>query len=71
MKTTRPIFALILPVGLILLWAVPILTSNEFDAGWFAIELCVLMGTYLMLVYPGLFSFIARRNKQITYRAMA
>ena len=71
MKTTRSTSTLILSVGIFLLWATPILTSSEFDAGWFAIELCVLMGTYVMLVCPGLFSFIPRRNKQITYRAMA
>lgn len=71
MKTTHFILALIMPVGLILLWAVPILTSNEFDAGWFAVELCVLTGTYLMLAHPGLFGFIARRGRKITYRAMA
>ena len=71
MKTIRPILALIVPGGLVLLWTVPILTSNEFDAAWIAIEFCVLMGTYLMLAHSGLFSFIARRNKKITYRAMA
>ncbi len=71
MKTTRSASVLILSVGIFLLWATPILASNEFDAGWFAIEFCVLMGTYVMLVYPSLFSFIPRRNKQTTYSAMA
>ena len=71
MKTTHFILALIMPVALILLWAIPILTSNEFDAGWAAVELCVLIGTYLMLAHPGLFGFIARRGRKITYRAMA
>ncbi len=71
MKTNHRIFALILPVGLFLLWATPILMSEEFDAVWFAIDFGILMGTYLMLAYPELFSFMARRNKQITCRAMA
>lgn len=71
MKTTRFIFASILTAGLFLLWAVPILASNEFDAVWFAIDLCIFTGTYLMLAFPGLFRPIARRNKQLTCRAMA
>ena len=71
MKTTRPIFALIVPAGLVLLWAIPILTSNEFDAGWFAIEFCVLMGAYIVYAHPGLFSFIPRRDRKVTYRTGA
>jgi len=70
-KTTHSIFAFISTVGLIVLWAFPILTSEQLDAGWLAIDFCILVGTYLMLAYPGLFGFMARRNKQLTCRAMA
>ncbi len=71
MTTNRFIFALISIAGLVLLWAAPILTSKGFNTSWFAIDLCILMGTYLMLAYPGLFGAIARRKKQLTCRAMA
>ena len=67
----KTIFALILTAGLVLLWAFPVLTSKEFDAGWFAMDLCIFMGTYLMLVCPELFSSIARRKKQFTSRVPA
>ncbi len=71
MKTTRIIFALVLTAGLVLLWAMPILSSKDFDASRFAIDLCIFMGTYLMLVCPDLFSSIARREKRFTSRAQA
>lgn len=71
MKTTHFILALIMPVALILLWAAPILTSSELDAGWVAVEFCVLTGTYLMLAHPGLFSSMARSGRKITYSALA
>ena len=69
MKTT--ISTLISAIGLFLLWATPILRSEEFDAGWFVIDLGIWVGTYLMLVHPELFSFMARRNKQIMCSALA
>ena len=68
MKTT---FALILTAALVLLWAFPVLTSKDFDMGRFAIDFCLFMGTYLMLVCPELFSPIARRTKQLTSRVPA
>ena len=67
----KTISALILTAGLVLLWAFPVLTSKEFDAGRFTLDLCIFMGTYLMLVCPELFSFIARRKKQFTSRVPA
>ncbi len=70
MKTIRPIFALILTAGLVLLWAAPILTSEEFDVGRFAMDLSLFMVGYLMLVCPDLFRALARRKK-FTGRALA
>jgi hypothetical protein len=69
-KTIRPIFALILSATLVLLWVAPILTSEGFDAGQFAMDLCLFMGVYLMLVCPDFFSGMARRKK-FTGRALA
>ena len=71
MKTTHLIAALIFPLSLVFLWAVPILLSEEFNAVSLSVEFLLLTATYLMLVYPGLFSFLARGNKQIRSRAMA
>ncbi len=70
-KTNRFISAFILTVSLMLLWAVPVVTSDGFNAGWFAVDLCILAVTYVMLAYPGLFSSIARRNRPPTTRAKA
>lgn len=71
MKTNHFIFAFILTVSLMLLWAVPVVTSEGFSVGWFAVDLCILAVTYLMLARPRLFSSIARRNKQLNTRAKA
>jgi hypothetical protein len=65
------IFALILPVTLALLWAVPIFTSGQFNLDAFAVDFGLVAVTYLMLVYPRLFSAIARRHKSLSTRALA
>jgi hypothetical protein len=67
----KTILALILPLSLALLLAAPIVTSGEFSLGWFAVDLGVVMVTYLMLAYPRLFSGIARRRKAFSSRALA
>ncbi|ARO87317.1 hypothetical protein EBAPG3_005770 [Nitrosospira lacus] len=67
----KTIFSLLLTAAVVLLWAFPVLTSKEFDAGRFAIDFCIFMGTYLMLVYPELFSSVARRKRQFTSRVPA
>ncbi len=67
----KKIFAFILPLSLVLLWAFPIFTSGEFSLGWFAVDFSVVVATYLMLAYPRLFSAIARRNKPLATRALA
>jgi hypothetical protein len=72
MKTTNRVFwAVISAVGLAVLWAVPFMAAEKVDAGRIAIEFCLLVVTYLMLVYPGLFSFMRRGKKQVVSRAMA
>ncbi len=71
MKAIPFTYFLIIPVIFALLWAIPVFTSSEFDLGWAAIEFGVLMGTYIMYVHPGLFSFIPHRNGRITYRTGA
>jgi len=71
MKTIPFAHILIIPVIFVLLWAIPVFTSSEFDLGWAVIEFCVLMGTYIMYVHPGLFSFIPHRDRKITYRTGA
>ena len=70
-KTTRPVFALILTAALVLLWTAPYLISETFNASRFAIDFCLFMVTYLMLVRPDFFSSIARSKKQFTSRASA
>jgi len=67
----KTIFALVLPLSLALLWAVPIFTSVEFSLGWFVVDFLVVAATYLMLAYPGLFKAIARRHKSFSSRALA
>jgi hypothetical protein len=69
----KTIFALVLPLSLALLWAVPIFTSGEFSLGWgwFVVDFLVVAATYLMLAYPGLFKAIARRHKSFSSRALA
>ena len=72
MKTLPLTFGLIIPVILALLWAVPVVMLNdEFHLGWAIIEFCVLVGTYVAYAHPGLFSFLPRRDRKITSRAMA
>lgn len=71
MKTIPFVHVLIIPVILVLLWVIPVLTSNEFDLGWAAIEFCVLMGAYIVYAHPSLFSFIPRRDRKVTYRTGA
>ena len=70
-KTTRPVFALILTAALVLLWTAPYLTSETFNTSRFTIDFCLFMVTYLMLVRPDLFSSIARSRKRFTSRASA
>ena len=67
----KKIFALILPLSLAALWAVPILTSEEFSLGWAVVDFVFVVTTYLMLAYPGLFKGIARRRKPLSTRALA
>jgi hypothetical protein len=67
----KKILALLLPLSLALLMATPIFASGEFSLGWFAVDLGVVMATYLMLAYPRLFSGIARRRKAFSSRALA
>jgi hypothetical protein len=67
----KTIFAFILPLSLVLLWAFPIFKSGEFSLGWFAVDFGFVMATYLMLAYPRLFSGIARRHKAFSSRALA
>ena len=67
----RTIFALVLPLSLALLWAVPVFTSGEFSLGWFAFDFFVVAATYLMLAYPGMFKAVARRHKSFSSRALA
>lgn len=62
---------LIIPIVLVLLWAIPVLTSSEFDLGWAAIEFVILVGAYLGYAHPALFSFIPHRNSKTTYRTGA
>lgn len=70
--TVKTIFALVLPLSLALLWAVPFFTSGEeVSLGWFAVDFIVVAGTYVMLAYPGLFKAIARRHKSFSSRALA
>ena len=64
-------YGLMIPVILAVLWAVPVVILNEFDLGWAIIEFCVLIGTYIVYAHPGLFSFVPRRDRKITYSAMA
>ncbi len=70
MKTLPPVYGFI-PVILAILWAIPAVVLNEFNMAWATLELCVLVGTYIAYAHPGLFSFVPRRNKVITSRAMA
>ncbi len=70
MKTLPPVYGFI-PVILALLWAVPAVILNEFNVGWATLELSVLVGTYIAYAHPGLFSFVPRRGREITSRAMA
>jgi hypothetical protein len=67
----KTIFALVLPLSLAFLWAVPVVTSGEFSLGWFVVDFLVVATTYLMLAYPGLFKTIARRHKSFSSRALA
>ena len=67
----KTIFALVLPLSLAFLWAVPVFTSGEFSLGWFVVDFLVVAATYLMLAYPGLFKTIARRHKSFSSRALA
>lgn len=71
MKTILVSLILIMPIILVLLWAIPVFTSSEFDLGWAIIEFCVLAGAYIAYVHPGIFSFIPRRDRKITYRTGA
>jgi hypothetical protein len=71
MKTVPFGYVLIIPVIFAFLWAIPVFTSSEFNLGWAVIEFCVLMGTYIMYVHPGLFNFIPYRDRKITYRTGA
>ena len=68
---TFPLTYGFIPVILALLWAVPAVILNEFDLGWATIELCVLVGTYVAYAHPSLFSFVPRRDREITCSAMA
>jgi hypothetical protein len=68
---TFPLTYGFIPVILALLWAIPAVILNEFDLGWATIELCVLAGTYVAYAHPGLFSFVPRRDREITCSAMA
>ncbi len=70
MKTLPSVYGFI-PVILALLWAVPAVILNQFNVGWATLELCVLVGTYIAYAHPGLFSFVPRRDRKITSRAMA
>jgi hypothetical protein len=67
----RTIFALVLPLSLALLWAVPVFTSGEFSLGWFVVDFFFVAATYLMLAYPGMFKAVARRHKSFSSRALA
>ena len=68
---TLPLAYGFIPVILAVLWAVPAVILNEFNLAWATVELCVLVGTYIAYAHPGLFSFVPRRDREITSRAMA
>lgn len=70
MKTLPKVYGFI-PVILALLWAVPALILNEFNTGVVILELCILAATYIAYAHPGIFSFMPRRDRKITSRAMA
>ncbi len=70
MKTLPPVYGFI-PVILAVLWAIPAVILNEFNVAWATVELCVLVGTYIAYAHPSLFSFLPRRSREITSRAMA
>ena len=66
-----PLAYVFIPVVLAVLWAVPAIILNEFNLGWATVELSLLAVTYIAYAHPGLFSFVPRRNRKITSRAMA
>ena len=68
---TLPLAYGFIPVILAVLWAVPAIILNEFNLAWATMELCVLVGTYIAYAHPGLFSFVPRRDREITCSAMA
>ena len=70
MKTINFAYILGMPVLLALLWSVPVVNSSEFNFSWAAIELCVLIGTYIMCAHSNFFSFIPDRNKKTAYGGM-
>ena len=70
MKTIHFSYMLGMPVLLALLWSVSVLTASEFDFSWAAIELCVLIGTYIMCAHSSFFSFIPDRNRKTSYFGM-
>ena len=70
MKTINFAYILGIPVLLALLWSVPVVNSSEFNFSWAAIELCVLIGTYIMCAHSNLFSFRPDRNKKTAYGGM-
>ena len=70
MKTIHFSYMLGMPVLLALLWSVPVVNSSEFDFSWATIELCVLIGTYIMCAHSSFFSFIPGRNKKTAYGGM-
>ena len=51
MKTIHFAYILGMPVLLALLWSVSVVNSSEFNFSWAAIELCVLIGTYIMCAH--------------------
>jgi hypothetical protein len=44
---------------------------NEFNTNVVILELCILAATYIAYAHPGIFSFMPRRDRKITPRAMA
>jgi hypothetical protein len=70
MKTDHFAYMLGMPVLLALLWSVSVVNSSELDFRWAAIELCILIGTYVMCAHSSFFSFIPDRNKKTAYGGM-
>ena len=70
-NTTRTFVTLAVSVSLIGLSAIPIIASPESTLGWIVTDIVILGGTYLMLAFPGLFSFLSRSKGQGKSRYLA